>query len=661
MAILSYGFWERRYGRDPAVIGRNIRINGAPTAVIGVMPPGFSFPQKQDLWTPLVPTPDLQKRDARDAWFVFGRLAEGVTIRGARAEMAAIGQRLANAYPLTNRGFLPEVRNFNEFFIGSSETAIYTSLWGAVGFVLLIACANLANLLLARAKGRSREISLRIALGAGRWRIIRQLLIESVILSSLGGAIGWWIARWAIRAYEFAERGPGRTSWRILDYAMDYRVLGYLIAISIGTALLFGLAPALRLSKLDVNSALKDGGRGIAGERGKHLPALLVMAEIALAVVLLAGAGVMIRSFLNIYTADLGFDAANILTMSPGLPAGEYSTGEARISFYSRLTARLEAIPGVESIAIASRLPTGGSAKFPYELAGALPVDESRRPNLSALIVGPGYFRTLAKAVLAGREFNDADGVSGVPAAIVNQQFAARFWPGEDPLGKRLRLFRGKIAEDWLTVVGVVPNIAQNAASRQEPDPLVYLPYRQKPGREMEVMARTGVAPASLVNAFRREMRTVEPDLPVYGPLPLLERLEGNYWSRGLYGVLFLILAAIALLLASIGLYAVIAHSVNQRTQEIGVRMAIGATARDIRGLVLRQGMIPTGIGLIAGLAGSLAVNRVLSAQLVHVSPSDPLTLAVAAAVLVLSAALGCLIPARRAMRVDPVVALRHG
>jgi putative ABC transport system permease protein len=661
VAILSYGFWERRYGKDPAIVGQMVRINGVPTAVIGIMTQGFSFPQKQDLWVPLMPAPDVRRRAARDTWFVFGRMAEGVTINSARAEMNAIGRRLESAYPLTNQGFLPIVRNFREFFIGPNEIVLYRSMWGAVGFVLLIACANLANLMLARAIGKSREISVRIALGAGRWRIVRQLLIESMMLSGLGGILGWWIAKWGVRAYELADRGPGRSSWRVLDYTMDYHVLGYFIVISIGTGLLFGLAPASRLSKLDVYAALKDGGRGATGGgHGTHLSALLVVGEMALAVVLLAGAGILIRSFLNIYTADPGVKTANILTIALNLPAAKYPSAQARISFYDRVKTQLEAIPGVESIAIANAIPTDRSLKLPYELSGSLPVDEQRRPKLSALVISPAYFRTLGAAILSGRAFNDFDGVSGVPAVIVNQRFAAKFWPGEDALGKRLRLFEGKTQEAWLTVVGVAPNIAQNDSTRQEFEPLVYLPYRQKPAGRIEIIARTRVAPGSLATAFRREMRALDSDLPMFGPFTLAERLEGNYWSSGFYGVQFLIFAAIALLLASVGLYAVMAHSVSRRTQEIGIRMAIGATAGDILELVFKQGMLPLGIGLAIGLAASFAVNRVLKAALVQISPADPSTLIVASIVLVLSAALGCSIPARRAMRVNPVAALRH-
>jgi predicted permease len=656
VAILSYGFWERRYGKEPGIIGQTVRINGTPTTVIGVMVQGFSFPQKQDLWVPLVPTPAVQKREARNLWVAVGRMADGVTIESARAEMDTIGRRLAIAYPLTNQGQLPVVQSFHEFFIGPNATLIYGSLWGAVGFVLLIACANLANLMLARATSRSREIAVRLALGAGRWRIVRQLLVESVMLSAAGSVFAWWIVEWGVRAYELADR-----PWRVLDYAMDYRVFAYLIAVSVGTGVLFGLAPALRLSTLDVNASLKDGGRGAAGGgRGQRVSALLVAGEMALAVVLLAGAGVMIRSFLNIYTLDVGVRTANILTMQVALPDARYPAAEARISFFDRLETRLETIPGVESIAIANRLPAARSLKLPYELAGASPSDERRRPTLSAVIIGPAYFRTLGATMRAGREFTDADGMAGAQIAIVNQRFASNHWLGEDPVGRRLRLFDGPTPGAWLTVVGVVPNIIQDGAARQEFDPLVYLPYRQRPVAGAWVLARTRVPAASLRMAFRREVQALDADLPIDNLWTLGEWLGLPYVEQGNFTGLFMLFAAIALLLASIGLYAVIAHAVSQRTHEIGVRIAIGADARDIVALVLVQGMRPLGIGLAIGLTASFAVMPILKSQLVRVSPTDPISLVVATAVLVASATLGCLIPAHRAMRVDPVVALRH-
>ena len=656
VAILNYGFWERRYGKDPAIIGRTVRMNGALTTYIGVMPEGFSFPQTVDVWVPLVQTPKVMSRENRDTWVVVARLAKGVTVETAQAEMDVIGKRLATEYPVTNRELLPEVQTFTQFFIGPNAALIYGSMWGAVGFVLLIACANLANLLLARAIGRSREISVRIALGAGRWRIIRQHLIESVMLSGLGGFLGWWIAKWGVRSYALAM--ANKSSWLVLDYSMDHRVLGYLIAISIGTGLLFGLVPALRLSKLDVHAALKDGGRGsTGGGRVKHLSALLVTAEMALAVVLLAGAGVMIRSYLKIHTADIGANTANVLGGSVNLPSEKYPRPEDKISFFDRLMTRLEAMPGVESVATADALPASGSLKFSYQLAGDAP--EERRRKLSTLKISPTYFKVVKAAMLSGREFNDADVASAAPVAIVNQLFASTYWPGEDPLGKRFRLFEGDNPEVWRTVVGVASNIIQNDQTRQTFDPVVYLPYRQRPGGGAWIFVRTSVPPAGLTNAFRQAVQALDSGLPLYGPMAISERME-RFWDSRFYGSLFLIFAAIALLLASIGLYTVIAYSVNQRTQEIGVRMAIGGTPNDILKLVFRQGMLPLAIGLAIGLTASFAVNRLLRSMLVQVSPTDPITLVVASTVLILAGTLGCLIPARRAMHVDPVVALRN-
>jgi len=662
VTILSYGFCERRYAKDPAVVGQTLRINNAATTIVGIMPRGFSFPQKQDLWMPLVPTADVQRREARNLWFVFGRLADGATIESARAEMETIGSRLASAYPSTNQDFIPRVRNFHEFFIGTNENVIYASMWGAVAFVLLIACANLANLTLARAVSRSRELSIRLALGAGRWRIVRQLLMESVILSSLGGVLGWWIARWSAPLYALAERGPGLAPWRILDYTMDYRILVYLAAISVGTGLLVGLVPAIRLSRVDVSASLKDGGRGtLGGRRSKRLSGILVTAEIALAVVLLAGAGVMIRSLWNVSATDAGVNPANVLTALLQLPEGRYPGADTQVGFYDRLKVRVEAMPGVESFALASQLPTFGVRRLPYERAGAPPVDERSRPMTSALVVSPSYFRTLGTSILAGREFNETDRASGVPAAIVNQRFANTQWPGEDPLAKRLRLFNGQAPDAWVTVVGVAPNIVQNDATRQTFDPLVYLPYAQNPSRSMWVISRSRVPPETLGAAFRYELRALDSDLPIWlGPSLLSERLGDAYWNKRLYGQLFLILAAIALVLASVGLYAVVAHSVSERTQEIGIRMAMGATARQILTAVFQAGILQLGTGLVIGLAASLAVNRLLQAELVQVSPGDPLALVVASVTLIVAAALGCLIPARRAIRVDPLVALRY-
>ncbi len=661
--MLRYSLWEQRFGKDSAIIGQTVRLNGVPTTVIGVMPPGFSFPEDQNLWVPLIPPPGALTRGTFGAQYAFGRMAAGANVQSVRAEMATIGRRLASAYPRTNQDVIPVVKNFNEFFIGENAMTVWRALWGAVGFVLLIVCANLANLLLARAAERSHEISVRMALGAGRWRIVRQFLIESLALAGLGGLAGWWIAKWSVRIYALAADGKFAAiagTGSALDYSMDSRIVAYLIAISIGTGILFGLAPALRLSKLDINATLKDGGRGATrGIRGGHLSGLLVIGQMALAVTLLAGAGVMIRSSLNVFTADVGVDTRNVLRMDLYAPPERFASLEERISFYRDIGARLQALPGVESVGFGG-VPTYSVPRIGYELADAPIVDEHSRPTVAEMVVSTGYFRTLGVRIISGREFNDFDGASNPAVAIVNQQFANRNWPGEVPLGKRLRLFASREkSPPWATVVGVVSNIVQNDPTRQAFEPLVYLPDGQHGGAD-QAFIRTSVAPGSLANAVKRQVYAMAPDLPA--PLwPLAELLDrGLVLQQRNISALFLIFAAIALLLASIGLYTVVAHSVIQRTQEIGIRMAIGGTPRDILKLVLRQGMIPLGIGLAVGLAASLAVNRLLQSMLVQVSPADPITLVVASAVLILSATLGCWIPARRAMRVDPVVALRN-
>lgn len=659
VAILSDGLWTRRYARDPAIIGQSVRIDGTPATIIGVMARGFSFPRTQDLWLPLAPAPALQRRDARGLWFVFGRMAPSATLETARADMETIGRRLADAYPATNRGLAPAVQTFHEFFVGPRGTVMYAAMSGAVGLVLLIACANVAHLLLGRTMGRSREIAVRVALGAGPWRIVRQFITESLILAAIGGVLGWGLATGAIRVYELTA-GPPDWFDRALDYSMDYRVVGYLIAMSVGAGVLFGLAPASRLATLDVNATVKDGGRGAAGgSRGTRLSALLVTGEMALAVVLLTGAGVLVRSVVNISRAEIGVKTDHVLTAFVELPPTAYPTADAQASFYDRLTMRLSAIPSVESIALADRVPTQGARLLPYEVASA-PASAERTPRLPVLTVGPAYFETLGAVMLAGRAFNDFDRTSDAPVAIVNERFAHAQWPGEDPLGKRIRLFDGQTPAAWRTIVGVAPNIVQSDMTRQAFDPLVYLPLRQQPTMAMWVMARTAVPPETLVDAFRREAQALDPDLPLFDAMPLTARLAEGYRSQTFLGSVFTMFAAMALVLASVGLYGVVAHGVSRRTQEFGVRMAVGATAAEILALVFKECMRPLGAGLIIGLAASLAVNRLLQSELVHVSPADPLALALASTALLVSAALGCWIPARRAMRVDPVIALRH-
>jgi putative ABC transport system permease protein len=664
VAILRYNFWERHYRKDPAVVGRTLRINGTPTTVVGVMPEDFFFPQNEDIWLPLVPTADLQKRESRSLWFAFGRLADGATIDTARAELETIGRRLAIAYPRTNEGWTPQPRTFAEFFVGRDARVIYGTLWGAVGFVVLIACANVANLVLSRGLDRTRERSMLAALGASRWDIVRQPLAESMILSALGGACGWWIARLCVGAYELTANPPGR-SWsaHLFDYRMDRQVMGYVLLVSIATTVLFGLVPSLYLSRLDANAALQDGGRTVAGgRRGRRLSTALVTIEIAIAVLLLAGAGVMVKSFMNMATASLGVRTADVSAMLVSLHRG-YDDAESQIRFFDRLTTRLAEAGSIESVALADELPAATGRRLAYETAGDVPVDAERRSVVSAFTISPGYFGTLGATIAAGRDFNRFDTRSGSPVAIVNQKFADLHWRGEDPRGKRLRLFDGATPGPWMTVVGVASNIVQNMTDRQVQDAVVYRSYLQRPARSLWVVARARPGAAIGAGVFRKEIDALDPDVPIWiGPFPLdtLMTAMGNYWLLGSNAVMFAVFGAIALLLASLGIYAVIAYSVGRRTKEIGIRIAIGATSRDILRLIVAQSAWPLAVGWGVGIIASLVMMPALKSQLVHVSPGDPMTLAGASCLLVACGLGGCLLPAVRATRIGPAVALRH-
>jgi predicted permease len=667
VAILSYGLWETRYGSDPNIIGKSIRINEKATSVIGVMPRGQQFPGETDVWLPLIPSGNYEKREIRDL-SLFGRMAKGTTLKLASVEMDTIARRLSAEYAVTNKNVGTQVMTFNEYSTRGKLRVVFLSMLGAVGFVLLIACANVANLLLGRAVGRSREISIRAALGASRWRVIRQLLVESLILSIAGGGLGWLAAFWGVRVFDAAVIPNGKPAFIV--FSVDYTVLAYVAAITLGTGILFGLAPALRLSKLDINLALKDGGHGTSsGMRGKYLSAMLVVSEMALAVVLLAGAGLMIRSFMKLYQSPTGVMSDNVLTMRMLLRDSKYPRPNDETSFHDRLKERLEAVPGVSVMAITSNLPAAGALRFTYELQGAPPVDERKRPRTDALVVSPSYFPAMGVTPRSGRSFTESDGVAGYPVVIVNDTFAATFWPHEEPLGKRLRLISQPVGspngtpaspQAWLTVVGVVPDISQNNVGEDASEPIIYLPYRQQPMRGMNVVARTRVPPGTLAGPFRRAVQDLDEDLPVFNLVSLDSFLAQQNWPWRVFGTMFAIFAAIALLLASVGLYAVIAHSVSQRTQEIGVRIAMGASGWNILGLVFSQGMKQLAIGLALGLAAAFGVTRALTALLVGVSPSDPATFISVAIVLTLAGMLGCMIPARRAIRVDPVVALRH-
>jgi putative ABC transport system permease protein len=658
VVLLTYHVWQDRYGKDPAILGRKLRIDEVPRTVIGVMPPKMQFPEDTDLWTPLTVADLLSGRDR--FLVLYGRLADGIPLAQARAEMDTIAHSLADKDPGNFKGLVADVHPFLDAIGIYAARRLLIATVVAVGFVLLIACADVANLLLARAAARAREISIRIAIGAGRARIVRQLLVESILLSCMAGLFGWLVAIASLRWFDVASMNGARPRPSWIDFSLNAHAFVYLAAISIGAGILFGLAPAFRLAQVDVNSAVKDGGHAAAGGRqGQFFASLLVVFEMALCIVLLTGAGLMIRSSINTYSMPTGVNASNVLTLHINLPEAKYLRADDQLSFHRRLKAKLESLPGVEVVSLASSLPTAFASYYPYELQGRPPADSEHLPTTSGLVVGADYFRVMQVRPRRGRLFTESDGVSDTPAVIVNQSFAAQAWPGEDPIGKRLRLVRGRAPQSWLTVVGIVPDIQQMSQRPLEYAPLIYLPYAADPQRVMYIVARTAVPPLTLGEPFRREVQSLDENLPVYEVRTLEDRIAVNRLNVGLWGLLFSIFAGVALVLASVGLYAVIANSVSQRTREIGVRMAVGGTARDIVGLVFAEGMRQIGIGLAVGLPLAFGVTRVLRAALVGVSPGDPITFLGVIIVLMIVGALGCAIPARRALRVDPVVALR--
>ena len=634
MVVISDRLWQSRYGRDPHLIGSTLRVDEVSRIVAGIMPPGMLFPANVDVWIPLDPS-------LKAVPFLFGRLAPGATIASARAELEGIARRATGN---TSAGPLVHVEPLLNFYGVYAMRPLFIVQMAAVGFVLLIACANVANLMLSRAAARGREISIRMAIGAGRARIIRQLLIESVVLSMAGGGFGFLGALAGIRWIDRFTLAQGRPPW--VNLSMNAHIFVFLTATSLGTGILFGLAPALRLARIDVNAAVKDGAGATGGARGRRLSNALVIFEMALCVVLLAGAGLLIRSSLVVYNESTGVNAANVLTAHVNLPQAKYRRAEDQVAFHRDLKTRLESLPGVESASIASALPSWGygMSTVSCEIEG----EYLQNPIIQSVAVGADYFRVMQAPPVHGRVFTDSE----TDALVINGIFAAKYFPGQDPLGKRVQL-----AGVWRTITGVVPDIQQNIYP--ERIPLLYIPYAADHRREMFVVIRTAVPPATLAEAARREAQTIDSNLPLYDIITLEGRISSTRMNVGGLGVIFTIFAAIALVLGSVGLYAVSAHSVSQRTREIGVRMAMGGSSKNIFALVVAQGMWQIGIGLALGLPAAIGVMRVLRGALVGVSQFDPVTFVGVIATLGIAGMLGCAIPARRAVRVDPVVALR--
>jgi predicted permease len=655
--MLGHHVWRTRYGSDPAVVGRAIRVNGAPAVVIGVMPEAFEFPLNARLWLPAATLPPGERDDrAVTALNGFARLRAGVTREQARAALVAIAGRLARTYPDERRNPRPAVEPFRSG-IGDPIVGMMAAMMGAVIFVLLIACANVANLLLARGAGRSREVSVRMSIGASRWRIVRQLLIESLLLALVAGVVALGLASASITVFwkvvsTVADPPP---FW--LRFPIDGTVFAFLAVVCLGTAILFGLVPALQTSRTNLVEVLNEAGRGSTGHRrSRRWTGALVVGQLALTLVLLTGAGLMMRNLLTMVRTNAGVDTSRLVRMGIDLPASEYSTPDERRAFYAQLTDRLAGTPGLQAT-LASNTPLSPAAEGRVLFEGGAEPPLEQRPRTSLVTVGRGYFETIGAAMIRGRSFAGDDGLPGREAAVVNQRFVDAYLEGGDPLGRRIRLAPEAA---WMTVVGVAANVMQRATESGGFDPVVYLPFTANPPVRTNILVRSDGDVARVASALREQVRALDANLAIYDIRTVDEQLAMSRWGQRVFGSMFAIFAGIALLLAVVGLYAITAYSVAQRTQEIGIRLALGARARQVWWVVTRRASAQLAAGLLLGGAGSLAVTRVLPAFLAGTGGGRPATLLVVSLLLLGAGLAACFVPARRAMRLDPVAALRQ-
>lgn len=669
--ILSHGFWQRRFGGDPDVLNKTLLLNGNPFVIVGVMPAGFSLNkevmpsvngiERADLLLPLPMSENARVNRGNEDFNIFAKLKSGVTIAKAQAEMDVIADRMKQQYPGNyppNGGLTISVVSLLEQVVGDIGQAL-PILLGAVGFVLLIACANVANLLLARATVRQKEIAIRTAVGASRLRIFRQLLTESVALALTGGVIGLGLALAAVKALRmFApENIP-----RLHEIGIDIRVMAFTFAVALLTGIIFGLVPALRASKVNLNESLKDGGRNAGGSASgrthQNLRKLLVISEVALSLVLLIGAGLLIRSYQHILNANPGFNPRNLLSMRLSLPATKYAKPESVLAFYQQVQERLKKVPGVETAGLSYTLPMSSVALAwePITIEGYVPQTADEMILSNVRIVSPEYFPAMHISLVDGRLFNDHDRKGEMESVIVNEALVKRFWPDENPIGKRMQ--RGK-TEPWRTIVGVIRD-AKEYSLEKEPPIGVYYPTGQISPRNMFMLVRTTSDPAPMTAALVQEIQELDSELPVFEIYTMEQRLYESLARRRFSMILLGVFAMIALLLAGIGIYGVISYSVSQRTHEIGIRMALGAQPANILQLIIRQALILVSTGIALGLTGAFILTRVLSSLLYGVSNTDRITFVLTSLLLGSIALLASYLPARRAAKVNPMVALRY-
>ena len=658
VVVLTHNLWQRRFGGDPNIVGKTITLDSVASTIVGVLPEKVAYPANAELYGPIKISAKLAANRQFNSYYVVGRLKPGVSIKSAQADIDNITARLEQQYPQTNTGSRATVFAIVADTVRKYETGLWIGM-AAVGFVLLIACANVANLMLARASGRQKEIALRAALGASRWRIVRQLLIESSVVALIGGALGILVAVWGIDALQAANPGDAAKfapGWH--ELGINPAVLVFTVALSLLSGLLFGLAPALQVSKPNLNDALKDGIRQSSGH-SHRLRSSLVVAEVALSLVLLVGAGLFFRSFVTLFKTDPGFNPENVLTMGLILPSSKYKDEPQRAAFYNDLVQRVKATPGVQSAAAVNYLPLGGSNSSETYLVEGMPEPAPGNENIGRYrVCTPDYFTTMQIPILKGRAFTEQDKNGALPVVIVNETLARKHWPGQDAIGKRIRFQAPLDLAPWMEVVGVIKDVKHELTLEVTPE--YYLPYAQDVWRSMVVVARTSVDPASLAGSLRDNVWAIDKDQPVFEVRTMQEVRSLSVGLQQFNSVMIGIFAAVALVLASIGIYGVMAFAVTQRTREIGIRMALGARKTDVLRMVVGNGMKLAFIGLAIGLVASWLLTRFISSLLFGVEPTDPLTFAAVSACLLVAALLACYLPARRATKVDPLEALRY-
>jgi putative ABC transport system permease protein len=658
IAVLSHGAWRRRYGANPGVLGTSLTLDGQAYSIVGVMPPDFAFPGDEgiEVWTALAPDLGNPERGDRD-YFAVARLRPGVTVAQARADLDAVSHALGAAYPKSNAGFEVNVLRIEDDLFGKKFRVGLFMLLGAVALVLGIGCANIAQLFLARSGAREREFAVRVALGASRGRIVKQLLTESAVLAVAGGTAGFFLSVWGIAG--FLRLLPQGTA-RLPEIRLDARVFLFGLLVSAACAAAVGLLPALHASRGEFGESLRDASpRTSGGGRRRKLQIALVASEVAIAIVLLSGAGLLVKSLSRLRQVDPGFRAEDVLTMQIDLPERQFPEDDRARAFFDPLLDRLSAIPGVRAAAAVSTLPMSGNNSWTFVMPEGQPAPPpGQEPRVGRVVVTPDYFRAMSIPVLQGRPFRLSDSPTSTPVAIVNEEFARKYWPGESAIGRRFRRGRADSGRPWVEVVGVTKNVRhRGVAAPLRPE--FFFPFSQAPERSMAIVLAGASDTTAIAAAARREIRALRPDQAVSNMQAMTQFVSADRSTASLMTGLLAAFALAALTLATMGLYAVVSLAVGQSTREIGIRIALGAQGRDVIRLILRRWLSTTGVGILAGLAVTLMLGRLLSTLLFGVRPTDAAVLIGITAFLAFVAALASYLPARRATRVDPMVALR--